>query len=217
MPDAKSLPSVADLAARTVPLIPVLHVEDPADASALAEALVGSGLVLLEVTLRTARALEVIEAMRKAAPQAVVGAGTVTRPEQFARVRDAGAAFAVSPALTDDLAEAAHAAGIPYLPGTATPTEMLRARELGFTELKFFPADLYGGPAALNHVAPLYPELKFCPTGGVSDANSRTYLGLPNCFATGGAWLAPRAMIEARQWTAIAELARKAVATVKAG
>jgi 2-dehydro-3-deoxyphosphogluconate aldolase/(4S)-4-hydroxy-2-oxoglutarate aldolase len=130
-------------------------------------------------------------------------------------VKDAGARFVVSPALTPELAEGAYAAGLPYLPGVATPTEALRARELGFLELKFFPADLMGGIGFLKHVAPLYPDLRFCPTGGISDKNVKDYLSQPNCLAAGGGYLAPRTLIEAADWTAIAESAAKSVQAAK--
>ena len=164
-------PRLSALIAHGAPLIPVLHVEKADHAEPLVEALVQSGIVAFEVTLRTAKALEVIERMAKVGGNAVIGAGTVTRPEQFTHAKNAGARFAVSPALTSDLAHAAHASGLACVPGVATPSEALRAREHGFSELKFFPADLMGGPNWLKHVHPLYPDLRFCPTGGISDAN----------------------------------------------
>jgi 2-dehydro-3-deoxyphosphogluconate aldolase/(4S)-4-hydroxy-2-oxoglutarate aldolase len=208
---AQSTPSFASLIANATPLVPVLHVENPDHAEPLLRALTGAGIVALEVTLRTANALKVIERMSRLDGHAVVGAGTITRQGQFEQVKNAGARFVVSPALTPDLAEGAHAAGLPYLPGIATPTEALRARELGFLELKFFPADLMGGVGFLKHVAPLYPELHFCPTGGVSDKNIRDYLSQPNCIAAGGGYLAPRNLIDAADWGAIAAGAVKSV------
>lgn len=203
--------SLAALIARRPPLIPVLHVENADHAEPLLQALVEGGIVAIEVTLRSASALKVIEKMRRISSAAVVGAGTVTTAEQFKQVVDAGAAFAVSPALTPSLAEAAHAAGLPYLPGVATPSEALRAREFGFNELKFFPADLMGGVGWLKHVHPLYPDLRFCPTGGISDKNVRDYLRLPNCMAAGGAWLAPKDLIEAGRWPDIKDRAAVSV------
>jgi 2-dehydro-3-deoxyphosphogluconate aldolase/(4S)-4-hydroxy-2-oxoglutarate aldolase len=203
--------SFEHLIANAPRLVPVLHVENADHAEPLHAALTGAGIVALEVTLRTAAALKVIERMSKLGGTAVVGAGTVTRREQFAQVKDAGARFVVSPALTPELAEGAYAAGLPYLPGVATPSEALRARELGFLELKFFPADLMGGVGFLKHVAPLYPELRFCPTGGVSDRNVKDYLGQPNCLAAGGGYLAPRNLIEAGDWKALGEGAAKSV------
>jgi 2-dehydro-3-deoxyphosphogluconate aldolase/(4S)-4-hydroxy-2-oxoglutarate aldolase len=210
-----TIPSFKSLLGDAPPLVPVLHVENPDYAEPLMEALTGAGIVALEVTLRTASALKVIERMSRAGGKAVIGAGTVTRKEQFAQVKNAGATFAVSPALTDDLAEGAHAAGLPFLPGVCTPTEALRARELGFLELKFFPADLFGGVGFLKHVAPLFPELRFCPTGGVSDKNIRDYLSQPNCIAAGGGYLAPRPAIEGARWDEIRNNARKSVEAAK--
>lgn len=206
--------TLSALIGQAAPLIPVLHVENPDHAVPLAEALVGAGVVALEVTLRTEAAVEVIARMRKAVPQAVVGAGTITKPEQLARVRDAGALFAVSPALTERLALASEKVEIPLVPGAVTPSEMLAAREYGFHELKFFPADLMGGTAMVKHVLPLYPDIRFCPTGGISDANVMSYLELPNIFAAGGAWLASRDAIDAADWSGIAERARRSVAVV---
>lgn len=203
MTDKAALPSLAALIGKRPPLIPVLHVENADHAEPLAEALVGGGLVALEVTLRSAAGLDVIGRMRKAFPDAVVGVGTVTKPDQIARARDAGALFAVSPALTDKLASAALAVGLPFVPGAVTPSEMLIAREYGFHELKFFPAEFFGGIGALKHVLPLYPELRFCPTGGIGDANFLEYLALKNCFAAGGAWCAPRDAIDAANWADI--------------
>jgi 2-dehydro-3-deoxyphosphogluconate aldolase / (4S)-4-hydroxy-2-oxoglutarate aldolase len=174
-------------------------------------ALEEAGVGAIEVTLRTTAAMKVIERMNRSATRAKIGAGTLTRPEQFGWVRDAGAEFAVSPALTVILAEAADRSGLPYLPGVATPTEALRARELGFQELKFFPADLFGGVGFLRHVWPLYPELRFCPTGGVSNENIRSYLTAGNVFAAGGIYLAPRALIEAERWKDLATAASTAI------
>ncbi|MBI1244055.1 MAG: bifunctional 4-hydroxy-2-oxoglutarate aldolase/2-dehydro-3-deoxy-phosphogluconate aldolase [Alphaproteobacteria bacterium] len=213
MPEASSTPrpSLAALIGKRPPLIPVLHVENPDHAEPLAEALVGGGLVALEVTLRSAAALTVVKRMRKAFPEALIGVGTITKPEQFAQVRDAGAQFGVSPALTDRLAAASLDVPIPFIAGAVTPSEMLIAREHGFQELKFFPAEFFGGIGALKHVLPLFPELRFCPTGGVGDANLVDFLAVPNCFAVGGAWLAPRDVIEAANWRDIAERAKRAV------
>jgi len=196
-------------------LVPVLHVENADYAEPLLEALVKAGIRAIEVTLRSASALKVIERMSKVGGAAVVGAGTITKPEHFAQVKNAGAKFAVSPALTPSLAEAAHNAGLPYLPGVATPTEALRAREFGFLELKFFPADLFGGVGFLKHIAPLYPELRFCPTGGVSDKNIKDYLTQPNCIAAGGGYLAPRPAIDAAKWDEISQNAAKSVEAAK--
>jgi 2-dehydro-3-deoxyphosphogluconate aldolase/(4S)-4-hydroxy-2-oxoglutarate aldolase len=195
--------SIAAILVGRAPLIPVLLVHDVDHAEPLLQALEGAGIAAIEVTLRTPVALKVIERMSRAAKNARIGAGTLTRPEHFKQVRDAGAEFAVSPALTPAMAEEAHSSGLAYLPGVATPSEALRAREFGFFEMKFFPADLMGGPAWLRHVAQLYPDLRFCPTGGVSDDNVRSYLQTQNVFAAGGIYLAPHDLIERKQWTTL--------------
>jgi 2-dehydro-3-deoxyphosphogluconate aldolase/(4S)-4-hydroxy-2-oxoglutarate aldolase len=192
-------------------LIPVLHVENVDHAEPLLMALENAGIAAIEVTLRTRSALKVIERMSRIAKSATIGAGTLTHPEQFAAVCDAGARFAVSPGLTPALADAAHASGLPYVPGVATSSETLFARELGFQELKFFPADLMGGVRWLRHMQPLYPEVKFCPTGGISDENVRSHLEIENVFAAGGAYLAPRDLIESAQWSVIERGAARSV------
>ncbi|MGQ9368526.1 bifunctional 4-hydroxy-2-oxoglutarate aldolase/2-dehydro-3-deoxy-phosphogluconate aldolase [Azospirillum sp. ST 5-10] len=204
-----SLPRFEPLLTGTT-VIPVLVIDDPADAVPVARALVGGGLKALEVTLRTEAALACIEAMAKAVPDALVGAGTLTRPEHFARARDAGASFLVSPGLTDRLAEAARATGLPYLPGVATVTEALLAREHGFLEQKFFPAGIAGGAPALQGFAPLLPDVRFCPTGGVKLGTMKDYLALPNVFAVGGTWLLPADAVKAKDWGAVERLAREA-------
>jgi len=204
--------SMAAILAGKAPLIAVLLVNNADHSEPMLEALEGAGIAAIEVTLRTPAALKAIERMSRAAKRATIGAGTLTRPEQLKQVRDAGAQFAVSPALTPAMAEAAHASGLAYLPGVATPSEALRAREFGFFELKFFPADLMGGPAWLRHVAQLCPDLQFCPTGGVCDDNVRSYLKMENVFAAGGLYLAPRDLIEREQWSELRRHAARCVA-----
>ncbi len=191
-------------------IVPVLVLDNPVEAVPLAEALVAGGLTTLEITLRTPAALACAEAIAAKVPGALVGLGTLIRPEQFAQARDVGARFVVSPGLTDRLAEAAKAAGLPYLPGIATVTEALIAYEHGFRELKFFPAMLNGGAPALRGMAPLLPEIRFCPTGGIKAENVREILGLPNVFALGGTWLTPADAVKERRWADIERLAREA-------
>ena len=193
-------------------IVPVLVLDDPAEAVPLAQALVAGGLTTLEVTLRTPRALACAEAIAAKVPDAIVGFGTLIRPEQFAQARDAGARFLVSPGLTDTLAAAAKATGLPYLPGIATVSEALIAWEHGFRELKFFPAMLNGGAPALRGMAPLIPEVRFCPTGGIKAENVREILSLPNVFALGGTWLTPADAIKERRWSEIERLSREASA-----
>lgn len=202
---------LATLLAGRTPLIAILQIDRLEDAPPLLDTLEAAGILAIEVTLRSPQALQAIEVMRRRAARAVIGAGTLTRPAQFAQAREAGARFLVSPGLTPGLAQAAAAAGLPFLPGAATPSEVLTAREHGFTELKFFPAELQGGPAWLRHMQPLVPEVRFCPTGGVSAANLQDYLALPNVFAVGGVFMAPAAAIRDRDWSRIGALARVAL------
>lgn len=193
-------------------IVPVLVLDDVDTAVPLAQALVAGGLRTLEVTLRTPAALACAEAIATKVPDALVGLGTLTRPEQFAQARDAGARFLVSPGLTDRLANAATAAALPYLPGIATVSEALIAWEYGFHELKFFPAMLNGGAPAVRGMAPLLPEVRFCPTGGIKAENVRELLSLPNVFALGGTWLTPADAVRERRWSDIERLAREAAA-----
>jgi len=193
-------------------IVPVLVLDEVETAVPLAEALVAGGLTTLEVTLRTPKALACAEAIAARVPGALVGLGTLTKPEHFAQARDAGARFLVSPGLTDRLAEAARAAALPYLPGIATVSEALIALEHGFRELKFFPAMLNGGAPALRGMAPLLPEVRFCPTGGIKAENVREILALPNVFALGGTWLTPAEAVRERRWGEIERLARDAAA-----
>lgn len=204
-------PLVSELLQHGTPLIAILQVDRVEDAAPLLDALEEAGIPAIEVTLRTPQALQVIEAMRRRAGPAVIGAGTLTRPAHFAAARDAGARFLVSPGFTPTLAHAAQRAGLPFIPGAVTPGEVLAAREHGFLELKFFPAELHGGPAWLRHMQPLFPDIRFCPTGGVSTANLREYLGLPNVFAAGGVFMAPRQSIQDRDWGGIRALAKAAM------
>jgi 2-dehydro-3-deoxyphosphogluconate aldolase/(4S)-4-hydroxy-2-oxoglutarate aldolase len=167
--------------------------------------------------LRSSAALAVIERMRKAALGAIIGAGTLTLPEHFRQAEDAGAQFLVSPALSPTLADAAAKSPLPYLPGVCTPTEVLLARELGFKYQKFFPADLYGGVAWIRHVFPLFPDVRFCPTGGISNANARTFLNEPNIFAVGGVYLSPRISVENENWAEISGIAAGALKAAAGG
>lgn len=194
------------------PVIPVLVVDDPATAAPLARALTEGGLYALEVTLRTPAALEAIREMAAAAPEAVVGAGTLLTPADVEAARAAGARFGVSPGATPRLLAAARGAGLPMLPGVATPSEAMAALEAGHEVLKFFPAGPNGGPAVLKAWAGPLPALRFCPTGGVTAANAPDYLGLPNVACVGGSWIAPPGLVRAGDWVAVTRLAREAAA-----
>ncbi|MGO1073921.1 bifunctional 4-hydroxy-2-oxoglutarate aldolase/2-dehydro-3-deoxy-phosphogluconate aldolase [Inquilinus sp. CA228] len=195
------------------PIIPVLTVETVAAAVPLARALVEGGLPVLEVTLRTKVALEVIAAMAAEVPDAIVGAGTVLSPADLEASRRAGAVFGVSPGLTPALARAAE--GFPFLPGAVTPSEIMAACDLGYGVLKFFPAEIYGGQSALAALAGPFAGMRFCPTGGVRESNLRAYLSLPNVAVVGGTWIAGKTEVAARDWAAVTARARRAVAIAR--
>ncbi len=191
------------------PIVPVLVVEDPAHAAPLAGALVAGGLPALEVTLRTPAALEVISEMARVAG-GVVGAGTLLTPDDVLAAKEAGAGFGVSPGATDRLLDACEANDLPLLPGAATASEAMLLLERGYSMLKFFPAEASGGAPALKAIGAPIPQIKFCPTGGVSMKNARDYLALPNVVCAGGSWVAPKDRMVAGDWEAIEALAREA-------
>ena len=197
------------------PVIPVLTVEEVGHAAPLARALYAGGLKVLEITLRTPAALPAIEAMRRAVPEAVVGAGTLTRPADFAAAAAAGAQFAVTPGLTPALIDAAATAPYPLLPGVITPGEILAALAAGYDTLKFFPAEPAGGVPMLQAFAGPFAAVAFCPTGGISRASAPAYLALRNVLAVGGSWVAPKALLEAGDWAGIERLARDAAALAR--
>lgn len=192
------------------PVVPVLVVKDASIARDLGEALVAGGLPALEVTLRTDAALDVIAEMAKIEGGAV-GAGTLLTPEDVRAAKAAGATFGVSPGATDILLDACEEEGLPLLAGAATATEAMRLLERGYTVQKFFPAEAAGGAKALGSLASPLPQIKFCPTGGVSPANKADYLGLPNVVCVGGSWVAPSDMVNAKDWAGIEALARAAI------
>ena len=192
-------------------IVAVVTLERAADALPLADALSAGGVRIIEITLRTAAACAAIENIRNARPDAIVGAGTVRDAQAFRAARDARAQFVVSPGFTPALHEAASAAALPWLPGVATPSEILLAQEAGHALLKFFPAEAAGGTRALRAFASVFPEVGFCPTGGVTAENVSSYLELPNVVCVGGTWLAPQALVAAQHWSKIQELAARAV------
>ncbi len=196
--------------AALAPVIPVLTIDELEHAVPLARALVAGGLRVLEITLRTPVALAAVQAMAEAVPQAVVGVGTLTRAADFAAAGRAGAQFGVSPGLTAELASAARGARFPLLPGVMTPTELIAARAAGFNFLKLFPAQQAGGLGMLQALAAPFPDVAFCPTGGVTRASAPEFLALPNVLCVGGSWVAPRALLQAGDWRGIEELARDA-------
>lgn len=198
------------------PVMPVIVVDTLAHAVPLARALVAGGVRVLEVTLRTPVALEAIRAIAAEVPEALVGAGTILGEKDLEAARAAGARFGVSPGATPALLRAARAAGWPFLPGVMTPSEAMAALEQGCTALKFFPAVPAGGVEMLKAFAGPLPQLRFCPTGGISPASAPDFLALPNVDCIGGSWLAPKKLVAAADWHAITALARQAAALRKA-
>jgi 2-dehydro-3-deoxyphosphogluconate aldolase/(4S)-4-hydroxy-2-oxoglutarate aldolase len=178
----------------------------------LARALVAGGIRVLEVTLRTPAALDAVRTIAQNVKEAIVGIGTITRVEDVDAALVAGARFGVSPGSSAALIDAARARALPFLPGVMTPSEIVAARDLGCTALKFFPAQAAGGVAMLSALAGPFSDVVFCPTGGVSAANARQYLALANVACVGGSWLTPTEAIAARDWPRITSLARDASA-----
>lgn len=197
------------------PVLPVLVVDDAELAVDLAHALHAGGIHVLEVTLRTPRALDALAAIRKALPELLVGAGTLIHTEQFLEARDAGAQFTVSPGCTARLAAAAEDCGLPYLPGVMTPSEVLLALEYGYRSLKLFPANGTTSVKMLKSFKGPFTGIRFCPTGGVTPDNLPSFLRLPNVACVGGTWIAPDNLIRARAWDQITQLAAEACALGK--
>jgi len=198
------------------PVIPVLTIDRVADAVPLARALARGGLRVIEITLRTADALECIRRAAGEVEEAIVGAGTILDARQFDAAAAAGSKFIVSPGVTRELLAAAGGSEVPLLPGAITPGEIMTARDAGLDFLKFFPAEQAGGAAFLKSLASPFGGIKFCPTGGVTAKNANDYLGLPNVICVGGSWIAPDDLVKAGKWDAIEALAREA-ATLRKG
>jgi 2-dehydro-3-deoxyphosphogluconate aldolase/(4S)-4-hydroxy-2-oxoglutarate aldolase len=194
------------------PVMPVVVIADVADAVPTAEALLAGGVRVIELTLRTPVALEAIERVAAEVPGIVVGAGTVTSPDQAKQAADAGAAFLVTPGCTDRLLDAAFDSGLPFLPGVSTVSEAMRLAERGLTALKFFPAEASGGVGYLSSIGGPLPGLRFCPTGGITVKNAPDYLALPNVGCIGGSWLTPKDALAAKDFTRVEALAREAAA-----
>jgi 2-dehydro-3-deoxyphosphogluconate aldolase / (4S)-4-hydroxy-2-oxoglutarate aldolase len=195
-----------------VPVVPVVVVDDPAHAVPVARALVAGGLPVIELTLRTPVALDAIRAIADEVPEILVGAGTVVAPGQAKEAADAGARFLVSPGTTPALLDAMAGTGLPFLPGTATVSEVLAVLEAGFTEMKFFPAEASGGAPFLKSIASPVPAARFCPTGGITAATASSYLALPNVGCVGGSWLTPADALAAGDWARVERLAAEAAA-----
>lgn len=194
------------------PVIPVVAVSSAKEGVDLARALAKGGLPAIEITLRTPAALEAIAAVAREVPEAIVGAGTILTPAQFEAAEKAGARFIVSPGASQGVVDAAEAGSVPLLPGAATPSELMTAIERGYEILKFFPAEQLGGVPYLKALAPVFPGIRFCPTGGVSPKNVEEYLALPNVICVGGSWVAPGDKLEQGDFGAVTALARAAAA-----
>jgi 2-dehydro-3-deoxyphosphogluconate aldolase/(4S)-4-hydroxy-2-oxoglutarate aldolase len=190
------------------PIVPVIVIEHIEQAVPLARALVEGGLPVLEVTLRSSIAMQAIREISRSVSGAIVGVGTVTRPEQFRESLDAGARFAVSPGLTDSLLAASRQVDIPWLPGVFSPSEAMHAHEQGFNALKLFPAKQAGGIGMLKAMNGPLPDLRFCPTGGIDADNFIDFLSLPNVICAGGSWVCPASAIQNHDWDRIRQLAQ---------
>lgn len=190
------------------PLVPVIAIKDPDDAIPLCRALVDGGIRVLEITLRTEHGVRAIEKVRKAIPEAWVGAGTVTSIAQYRQVESAGAQFVITPGITEAILEFGVTSEAPLLPGVSTVSELMMGYALGYREFKFFPAEVAGGIPALKAFSGPFPDVVFCPTGGISRQTARDYLALPNVRAVGGSWLTPAEAIAGKDWPAVSDIAR---------
>jgi len=196
-------------------VIPVLTIERREDAVPLARALVAGGVTMLEVTLRTPVAIEAAKAIIAEVPEAVVGIGTILNPNDLARAQALGAKFGISPGVTPDLLKAAAASGLPFAPGIATSSELMQALAHGFDLVKFFPAEQSGGIKALRALAGPFPDMRFCPTGGIGEANAASWLAEPNVVAVGGSWLCPASDIHSGNWNGITAICNRAMKLLK--
>lgn len=196
------------------PVVPVVTIHDVADAVPLARALTDGGLLTIEVTLRTPCALDAIAAIAKAAPDIVVGAGTVVSPADLDAAAKAGARFAISPGATGALLEAGKTSAIPYLPAIATASELMEGLAAGYAAFKLFPAEASGGVAMLKSLGGPFPQVKFCPTGGISLETAPAYLALGNVACVGGSWMIPDKLVKAKDWAAIEANARATVSAL---
>lgn len=194
------------------PVMPVVVISDVDDAVPTAQALLAGGIGVIELTLRTPVALEAIARIAAEVPGIVIGAGTVTSPDQAKQAADAGAAFLVTPGVTDRVLDAAFDTGLPFLPGASTVSEAMRLAERGLSTLKFFPAEASGGIAYLSSIGGPLPGLKFCPTGGITVKTAPDYLALANVGCIGGSWLTPKDALQAKDFARVETLAREAAA-----
>ena len=196
---------------RQGPVVPVMVIQKLEQAVPLAKALMAGGIRVLEITLRTPVAVEAIRAIHRDVPGALVGAGTVIRAEELTVVSEAGAVFAISPGLTEELLQGANQGTIPLIPGISTVSELMAGMALGYTHFKFFPAEAAGGVKMLKAIAGPFPQITFCPTGGITPDNYRDYLALGNVACVGGSWVAPQESVDQGDWARITALTREAV------
>ncbi len=194
------------------PIVPVVVIEDLSDAVPLAQSLIEGGIPIIEVTLRSSCALEAIELIAKNVPKMRVGAGTILNLTQLEQAQNRGAEFLISPGLTIKLLEHAKKKDMPLIPGVSSSSEVMQALELGYSALKFFPAEYCGGVKLLNAFNGPFKGVKFCPTGGISADNMRSYLNLENVLCVGGSWLTPKDLIQNKEWDKITEICKRALA-----
>ncbi len=194
------------------PIIPVVVIENIKDAVPLAQSLVEGGIHIIEVTLRSSCALEAIELIAKNVPKIRVGAGTILNPTQLEQAQNRGAEFLISPGLTIKLLEYAKKKDMPLIPGVSSSSEVMQALELGYSALKFFPAEYCGGVKLLNAFNGPFKGVKFCPTGGISADNMHSYLNLENVLCVGGSWLTPKNLIQNKEWDKITEICKRSLA-----
>ncbi|GAA8134762.1 bifunctional 4-hydroxy-2-oxoglutarate aldolase/2-dehydro-3-deoxy-phosphogluconate aldolase [Helicobacter pylori] len=194
------------------PIVPVVVIEDIKDAVPLAQSLIEGGIPIIEVTLRSSCALEAIELIAKNAPKMCVGAGTILNPTQLEQAQNRGAEFLISPGLTIKLLEHAKKKDMPLIPGVSSSSEVMQALELGYSALKFFPAEYCGGVKLLNAFNGPFKGVKFCPTGGISTDNMCSYLDLENVLCVGGSWLTPKNLIQNKEWDKITGICKRALA-----
>ncbi len=197
------------------PIVPVLVINKVEEALPIAEALLAANIKVLEVTLRTPAALDVISIIAKELPEAIIGSGTVTNRQQLQQSYDAGAKFAISPGLTKDLLQAGNEGNIALIPGISSISELMDGADYGYDHLKFFPAEASGGVQAIKSIGGPFPDIRFCPTGGINLNNVRDYLALPNVACCGGSWLVSSEIVENQNWSEITKLANQALSHVK--
>lgn len=197
------------------PVVPVIVIHDIQDAIPLAKALIAGGVNVLEVTLRTPVALDAISTIAQALPDSMIGAGTVTNAQQLKDVTEAGAKFAISPGMTAELLAAGQAGTIPLIPGISSTSDLMKGKDAGYSHLKFFPAEAVGGIKAIKSISGPFPDMVFCPTGGISLANYKDYLALPNIPCVGGSWIVPDDLVKKGDWAGITQLAKDAVEGAK--